>query len=84
MTSAAADAHAIVQIESIGAEETTKYLITSRYIESLRDMARTTNSKVIFMPVETSSMLSSIGAFKEVFAETGEKRKNAKSAAYAA
>src|SRR5256885_4444632 len=36
-----------------------EYLITTRYIESLRDMTRTNNSKVIFMPVETSAMLSS-------------------------
>jgi len=50
-----------------------QYLITTRYIESLRDMTRTNNSKVIFMPVETSSMLSSIGAIKEIFAATGEK-----------
>ncbi len=78
LKSAAADAQAIAQIaQSIGnPEETTKYLITSRYIESLRDMAQTNNAKVIFMPIETSSMLSSIGAFKEVFAETGEKSKN--------
>ena len=39
----------------------------------LRDMAKAQNSKVIFMPMETSTMLSSIGAIKEVFAETGEK-----------
>ncbi|MEO6588561.1 MAG: SPFH/Band 7/PHB domain protein, partial [Pyrinomonadaceae bacterium] len=45
-----------------------------RYIESLRDMTKTNNAKVIFMPMETSSMLSSIGAIKEVFAETGEKK----------
>lgn len=51
-----------------------QYLITARYIESLRDMTRGNNSKVIFMPVETSGMLSSIGAVKEMFAETGEKR----------
>src|SRR5262245_23682438 len=49
-----------------------QYLITTRYIESLRDMTRTNNSKVIFMPVETSSMLSSVGAIKEVFSQTGE------------
>jgi regulator of protease activity HflC (stomatin/prohibitin superfamily) len=48
------------------------YLITVRYIESLRDMTRTNNSKVIFMPVETSSMLSSLGAIKEVLTQTGE------------
>jgi hypothetical protein len=51
-----------------------QYLITSRYIESLRDMTRGNNSKVVFMPVETSSMLSSIGAIKEMLSETGEKR----------
>src|SRR3989440_1632336 len=51
-----------------------QYLITTRYIESLRDMTRTNNSKVIFMPVETASMLSSVGAIKEIIAETGEKR----------
>jgi len=48
------------------------YLITTRYIESLRDMTRTNNSKVIFMPVETSSVLSTVGAIKEVFSQTGE------------
>src|ERR1043165_3393879 len=49
-----------------------QYLITVRYIESLRDMTRTNNSKVIFMPVETSAMLSSLGAIKEVLSQTGE------------
>lgn len=50
-----------------------QYLITTRYIESLRDMTRTNNSKVIFMPVETSAMLASVGAIKEVFSASGEK-----------
>jgi hypothetical protein len=49
-----------------------QYLITTRYIESLRDMTRTNNSKVIFMPVETSTLLSSVGAIKEVLGQTGE------------
>src|SRR3954470_9470766 len=68
------EAQAIAQIaQAIGdPQQTAQYLITARYIESLRDMARTQNSKVIFMPMETSSMLSSIGAIKEVFSETGE------------
>jgi len=52
--------------------KTAQYLITSRYVDSLRDMARTQNSKVIFMPTETSGVLASVGAFKEVFSETGE------------
>ncbi|MGI8468190.1 MAG: SPFH domain-containing protein [Pyrinomonadaceae bacterium] len=76
LKAASAEAQAIEQIaQSIGSrEQTTQYLITARYIESLRDMTRTQNSKVIFMPMETSSMLSSIGAIKEVFSETGEKK----------
>lgn len=75
LTAANAEAQAINQItQTLGnSEQTAQYLITARYIESLRDMTRTQNSKVIFMPMETSSMLSSIGAMKEVFAETGEK-----------
>jgi regulator of protease activity HflC (stomatin/prohibitin superfamily) len=51
-----------------------QYLITKSYIESLRDMSRGNNSKVIFMPVETSTMLSSVGMIKEMFTETGEQR----------
>src|SRR5215204_1813717 len=76
LKAAQAEAQAISQIsQTIGsAQQTAQYLITARYIESLRDMSRSNNSKVVFMPMETSSMLSSIGAFKEVFAETGEQQ----------
>jgi regulator of protease activity HflC (stomatin/prohibitin superfamily) len=76
LKAAQAEAQAIGQIANAlggSTENTAQYLITARYIESLRDMAKTNNSKVIFMPVETSSMLSAVGALKEVFAETGEK-----------
>jgi regulator of protease activity HflC (stomatin/prohibitin superfamily) len=75
LRAAAAEAQAIANIaNAIGDQaQTAQYLITARYIESLRDMTRTQNSKVIFMPVETSSMLSSVGMLKEMFAETGEK-----------
>ena len=75
LVAATAEAQAINQISQVigNPEQTAQYLITARYIESLRDMTRTQNSKVIFMPMETSSMLSSIGAIKEVFSETGEK-----------
>src|SRR5215203_2831914 len=74
LIAASAESQAINQIAQImgDSEKTAQYLITARYIESLRDMSRSNNSKVVFMPMETSSMLSSIGAFKEVFAETGE------------
>src|SRR5881398_1694433 len=50
-----------------------EYLITTRYIESLRDMTHGNNAKVIFMPVETSTMLSAVGTISEMFSETGAK-----------
>src|SRR3954462_8863973 len=53
-----------------------QYLITTRYIESLRDMTKGNNAKVIFMPVETASMLSSVGAIKEMISETGSTKRS--------
>ncbi len=76
LRAAAAESEAISRIAQAmqGHGNPAQYLITARYIESLRDMTRGNNSKVIFMPVETSGMLSTIGAVKEMFAEAGEKR----------
>jgi regulator of protease activity HflC (stomatin/prohibitin superfamily) len=71
---AESEAIALVSQAMLNHGNPAQYLITTRYIESLRDMTRSNNSKVIFMPVETSAMLSSIGAIKEVLTETGEKR----------
>src|SRR2546423_5640033 len=55
-----------------GSDPGQHFTITREFIESLRDMTRTNNSKVIFMPVETASMLSSVGAIKEVLSQTGQ------------
>src|SRR5438309_1556888 len=75
LRNAAAEAEAISRVAQAMQDHgnPAQYLITTRYIESLRDMTRTNNSKVIFMPVETSAMLASVGAIKEVLSQTGEK-----------
>jgi len=72
---AEAEAQAIAQVAQAMQEHgnPAQYLITTRYIESLRDMTKSNNAKVIFMPVETSTMLSSVGTIKEMFSETGSK-----------
>lgn len=74
MIVANAEGQAIAQIAAaIGDRaQTAQYLITQRYVDSMRDMAKTQNSKVIFMPMETSGVMASVGAFKEIFAATGE------------
>ncbi|HZI18491.1 MAG TPA: SPFH domain-containing protein [Pyrinomonadaceae bacterium] len=75
LRAAEAEAEAIGQIgRAIGPGDPAQYLITQRYIESLRDMSKGNNSKVIFMPIETSAMLSSVGAIKEMFTESGERK----------
>lgn len=72
---AEAEAQAISQVASAmeAHGNPAQYLLTTRYIESLRDMTKSNNAKVIFMPVETSSMLSSVGTIKEMLSETGGK-----------
>jgi len=72
---AEAEAQAIAQVAQAMQEHgnPAQYLITTRYIESLRDMTKSNNAKVIFMPVETSTMLSAVGTIKEMFAESGVK-----------
>ncbi len=78
LKAAEAEASAISQIaQAIGDRgQTTNYLITSRYIDSLRDMTKSNNSKVIFMPTETSNVLSAVGSIKEILAATGEDDKD--------
>src|SRR6266542_3423595 len=73
---AEAESQAIAQVAQAMQEHgnPAQYLITTRYIESLRDMTKSNNAKVIFMPVETSTMLSAVGTIKEMFSETGESR----------
>jgi regulator of protease activity HflC (stomatin/prohibitin superfamily) len=72
LRNAEAEAEAIGRISQamLGHGNPAQYMITQRYIESLRDMVRGNNSKVVFMPVETSTMLSSVGMIKEMFTES--------------
>ncbi len=75
LTAATAEAESIRRIAegiTAGQGNPAQYLIMMKYIESLREMSRSSNAKVVFMPVETSSVLSSIGAFKEVFGDQSE------------
>jgi regulator of protease activity HflC (stomatin/prohibitin superfamily) len=65
--------HQISQSISENQSQSAYYLLMQRYIDSLTHMATSQNSKVVFMPVETSSVLSSVGAFKEVFGDLSGK-----------
>ncbi|PCJ32295.1 MAG: paraslipin [Gammaproteobacteria bacterium] len=42
------------------------YFIAQKYIESLKDIASADNSKVVFMPLEASSVIGSLGGIAEL------------------
>ena len=46
------------------------YFVAQKYIESLKDMASAENSKVIFMPLEASSVIGSLGGLAELAKST--------------
>ena len=72
LAQAEAEARAIQQISQAiqGLGNPAQYLVTMRYIDSLKDMAGARNSKIVFMPFEASGVLSSLGALKQVFSES--------------
>src|ERR1051325_2529645 len=74
LRAAEAESEAISRVaHAIPGGDPGQYLITTRYIDSLRDMTKPNNAKVIFMPVETSATLTSVGRTKEGLSQPGEK-----------
>ncbi len=67
---ATAEAKAISLIsEALGTnpEKASQYILGLKYIQAFSSIAATSNDKVVFMPFESSSVLSSLGAIKELF-----------------
>ena len=73
-----AEAEALARIAQAmqGHGNPAQYLINKNYVESLRDMTRTPNAKVIFMPVEASGLMSAVGSLKELISATGDDNAN--------
>lgn len=67
---AAAEAEAINKIaEAIKGTgmSPANYMLAEKYISTLKEMASGKDNKMVYMPYEASSMLSSIGCFKDMF-----------------
>jgi len=70
MRSAQAEAEAIKRIASAvngSTSDPVQYLIATRYIESMQEMATSDNNKIIYMPYEASGLIGSLGPLKELF-----------------
>ena len=44
-------------------------MLAEKYIEALKEMSSGKDSKLVYMPYEASSMMSSIGCFQDMFKE---------------
>ncbi|MCX6305188.1 MAG: SPFH/Band 7/PHB domain protein [Bacteroidetes bacterium] len=55
-------------IAQAGSDEV-KYLITTKYIDALTEMGSGKETKTVFMPYETSGLISSLGGIRELFAK---------------
>ena len=67
---AKAEAEAIAKINEALANsgmEPANYMLAEKYINTLKEMASGQDSKTVYMPYEASSMLGSIGCFKDMF-----------------
>ena len=67
---AEAKATALVsQAINSGDPKALNYFIAQKYVESLRDMALSPNQKTVYMPLEASGIVSSIGGIAELVKE---------------
>lgn len=77
---AQAEANAIQSVSNSitkGKDNAAQYFLSQKYIESLRDMASADNSKTVFMPMEASKVVSSLGSLvalgKDMLKDKSEK-----------
>ena len=52
------------------------YFIAQKYIEALKEFANSNNEKILFMPLEASSVIAAIGGIGEIAREAFAKRKD--------
>ncbi|MEI8573382.1 SPFH domain-containing protein [Methylomonas sp. BW4-1] len=74
---AEAEARATMMVSeaiSKGDVQAINYFVAQKYIESLKDVASANNSKLIFMPLEASSVIGALGGIGELAKEALNKK----------
>ncbi|MEQ8394116.1 SPFH domain-containing protein [Thalassobaculum sp.] len=54
-----------------GGRDAVNYFVAQKYTEALAEFARSSNQKTVFLPLEASSLLGSIGGIRELLSELG-------------
>jgi regulator of protease activity HflC (stomatin/prohibitin superfamily) len=66
--------HMVSQAIAQGNINAINYFVAQKYVEALKDMASADNQKVIFMPLEASNVIGSLGGIAELAKETFAKK----------
>lgn len=54
-----------------GGRDAVNYFVAQKYTEALAEFARSSNQKTVFLPLEATSLLGSIGGIRELLSELG-------------
>lgn len=74
---AKAEANATMMVSeaiSKGSIQAVNYFVAQKYIESLKDIASASNSKIIFMPLEAGNVIGALGGIAELAKEAMAKK----------
>jgi regulator of protease activity HflC (stomatin/prohibitin superfamily) len=67
---AEAEAEAIRKISSAVHEaggDASQYLIALKYLEAMKEMAGGKDSKLVYLPYESSALMGAVGSLKDIF-----------------
>ena len=68
----------VSQAISKGDVNAINYFVATKYIESLQNIATAPNQKLVFMPLEASSVIGALGGIGELARDVFDKNKGAK------
>ncbi len=54
-----------------GSTQAVNYFVAQKYVDALSDFARSPNQKIVFMPMEVSGLIGSIGGISELWKDLG-------------
>ena len=63
---------------SEGNSQAINYFVAQKYVEALQSFAQSPNEKLVFMPMEASSVIGSLGGISELFRDLNENKGKSK------
>jgi regulator of protease activity HflC (stomatin/prohibitin superfamily) len=59
-----------------GDRQAINYFVAQKYVDAVKEFATSPNGKLIFMPLEASSIIGALGGISELFGEISDKKKS--------